>query len=215
MRAVSSPYGPSWKRFAQPLLGNYSGASKSVHLSSTSFFTGSEFCLLSPSTVLNRITALKTLAKIKTLNTSTSLNILRMSHTQSTMKAIVLSSPGPPSNLQIQSLPIPIPQPGQVLIKVKAFGLNRSELHTRLGLAIGVTFPRVLGIEATGVVMECPGGEFKPGQQVFAMMHGMGRQIDGGYAEYTCPNVISVIPFTSHLEWSTLGKFKFTFLMLW
>lgn len=46
------------------------------------------------------------------------------------------------------------------MIEVRAFGLNRSELHTRLGLAEGMTFPRVLGIEATGVVAACPGGEF-------------------------------------------------------
>ena len=42
-------------------------------------------------------------------------------------------------------------------------------------MAVGVTFPRVLGIEATGVVAECPGGEFEKGQQVCAMMDGMGR----------------------------------------
>ena len=40
-----------------------------------------------------------------------------------------------------------------------AFGLNRSELHTRLGYAQGVTFPRVLGIEAVGVVDADPDGD--------------------------------------------------------
>jgi NADPH:quinone reductase len=82
------------------------------------------------------------------------------------MRAIVLSKPGPVSNFELKSIPIPVPQPGWVLIRVKAFGLNRSELHTRLGLAEGVTFPRVLGIEATGVVAKAPGGEFSEGQQV-------------------------------------------------
>ncbi|MET0766714.1 MAG: hypothetical protein ABWY50_03635, partial [Aeromicrobium sp.] len=53
--------------------------------------------------------------------------------------------------------------------------LNRSELHTRLGLAEGVTLPRVLGIEATGVVDLAPGGEFEVGEQVMTMMGGMGR----------------------------------------
>jgi NADPH:quinone reductase-like Zn-dependent oxidoreductase len=92
-----------------------------------------------------------------------------------------------------------------VLIEVKAFGLNRSELHTRLGLADGVTFPRVLGIEAAGIVAECPGGEFKPGQQVAAMMGGMGRVFDGGYAEYTCVPVGQALAFESALDWATLG----------
>ena len=64
-----------------------------------------------------------------------------------------------------------------MLIQVRAFGLNRSELHTRLGLAEGVTFPRVLGIEATGIVAECPGGEFEVGPRVMAMMGGMGRVV--------------------------------------
>ncbi len=122
-----------------------------------------------------------------------------------TMRAVVLAAPGPPEALHLRELPIPTPEPGQVLIRVKAFGLNRSELHTRLGLADGVTFPRVLGIEAVGVVAACPGREVAVGQQVAAMMGGMGRTYDGGYAEYTCVPVSQVIPFTSTLDWATLG----------
>jgi NADPH2:quinone reductase len=121
------------------------------------------------------------------------------------MRAVVLDAPGPPESLVVREVPMPVPEQGWVLIEVKAFGLNRSELHTRLGLAIGVTFPRVLGIEATGVVVDAPGGEFAPGQQVVAMMGGMGRQYDGGYAEYTKVPAAQVIPFTSDLPWSTLG----------
>jgi NADPH:quinone reductase-like Zn-dependent oxidoreductase len=122
-----------------------------------------------------------------------------------TMRAIVLDAPGPPDALTIRELPVPTPAAGWVLIAVKAFGLNRSELHTRQGLASGVTFPRVLGIEAVGVVAECPGGEFAVGQQVVTMMGGMGRTFDGGYAEYTSVPAHQVIPFASDLDWSTLG----------
>ena len=122
-----------------------------------------------------------------------------------TMRAVVLNAPGPPDALQIRNLPVPTPTDGQVLIEVKAFGLNRSELHTRLGLAEGVVFPRVLGIEATGIVAACPGGEFTVGQQVMAMMGGMGRVFDGGYAEYTCVPTAQVLPFESDLDWATLG----------
>jgi NADPH:quinone reductase-like Zn-dependent oxidoreductase len=121
------------------------------------------------------------------------------------MRAVVLDAPGPPEALQVRDLPVPVPEAGQVLIKVEAFGLNRSELHTRLGLAEGVTFPRVLGIEATGTVVSCPGGELAAGQQVAAMMGGMGRTFDGGYAEYTCVPVSQVVPFASDLDWATLG----------
>src|SRR5881392_1085772 len=122
-----------------------------------------------------------------------------------TMRAVVLDAPGPAEALRIRELPVPQPRPGWVLIRVKAFGINRSELHTRLGLAEGVTFPRVPGIEATGVVASCPGGEFEAGQRVVTMMGGMGRTFDGGYAEYTCVPATHVIAFISELDRATVG----------
>src|SRR5438045_8480541 len=120
------------------------------------------------------------------------------------MRAVVLDAPGPPEALTIRDLPVPSPAAGWVLIEVKAFGLNRSELHTRQGLASGVTLPRVLGIEAAGVVAQSPAGEFAVGQQVVTLMGGMGRTFDGGYAEYTCVPASQVIPFTRDLEGSML-----------
>ena len=121
------------------------------------------------------------------------------------VRAVVLDAQGPPEALQIRDLAVPVPAPGDVLIRVEAFGLNRSELHTRLGLARGVTFPRVLGIEATGTVSECPAGEFPVGRQVVTMMGGMGRTFGGGYAEYTCVPARQVVPFSSALDRATLG----------
>src|SRR2546430_7873680 len=122
------------------------------------------------------------------------------------MGAVVLDAPGPPEALRIRELPVPQPRPGWMLIQVNAFGINRSELQTCRGLAQGVTFPRVLGIEATGVVVAAPGGEFEEGQQVAAMMGGMGRTFDGGYAEFTSVPATQVIPFGSELDWATLGS---------
>lgn len=120
-----------------------------------------------------------------------------------TMRAVVLSGPGPVENLSVVDLPVPEPPPGWVRVKVAAFGLNRSELHTRLGLAEGVTFPRVPGIEAVGVVdSEC---DLPVGQQVAAMMGGMGRVFDGGYAEYTVVPREILVPFRSELPWEVLG----------
>ncbi len=123
-----------------------------------------------------------------------------------TMRAVVIDGPGPVENLHVRELPIPVRQPGWVLIAVHAFGLNRSELMTRLGYSgDAVTYPRVLGIEATGVVVSCPGGEYTPGQQVAALMGGMGRTYDGGYAEHVQVPVSQVVPFSSTLPWSVLG----------
>lgn len=121
------------------------------------------------------------------------------------MKAVVLEAPGGPEALHIRHIPIPEPRLGQVLIRVYAFGLNQSELHLRLGLAGNAVFPVVPGIEAVGIVVACPGQEFTPGQQVVTMMGGMGRQFNGGYAEYTCVPAGQVIAFDSSLDWATLG----------
>jgi NADPH:quinone reductase-like Zn-dependent oxidoreductase len=121
------------------------------------------------------------------------------------MKAVVVDAPGGPEVLQVRDVPIPVPADGWVLIKVEAFGLNRSELHFRSGVAYSGSFPRIPGLEAVGTVVEAPGTDFAPGTQVAALMGGMGRNIDGGYAEYVSVPTGSVIPFTSALAWDVLG----------
>src|ERR1700733_13446640 len=121
------------------------------------------------------------------------------------MKAAVIHEAGGPEVLRIQSVPVPEAQAGQVLIRVKAFGLNRSELFTRQGHSPDVKFPRVLGIEAVGVVEDAPGGEFQKGDVVASAMGGLGRQFDGGYAEFTCPPAKQVQSIKTELPWETLG----------
>jgi NADPH:quinone reductase-like Zn-dependent oxidoreductase len=122
-----------------------------------------------------------------------------------TMRAAVIYEPGGPEALKLEERPVPTPQRGWVLIKIKAFGLNRSELFTRQGHSPNVKFPRILGIEAVGVVEEAPAGEFRPSQIVATAMGGMGRQFDGGYAEYTCVPAGQVQAVSTSLDWATLG----------
>jgi NADPH:quinone reductase-like Zn-dependent oxidoreductase len=122
-----------------------------------------------------------------------------------TMKAAVIHQPGGPEVLKIEDLPIPTPKPGQVLIRVKAFGLNRSELFTRQGHSPGVKFPRVLGIETVGLVEQAPGNEFPQGTIVATAMGGLGREINGGYAEYTCVPATQVQALKTSLSWEVLG----------
>ena len=124
-----------------------------------------------------------------------------------TMKAAVIHEAGGPEVLKIERRPVPQPEDGQVLIQVKAFGLNRSELFTRQGHSpsSAVQFPRVLGIEAVGVVEAAPGGEFEQGDIVATAMGGMGRAFDGGYAEYTCVPATQVQKLDTKLPWETLG----------
>jgi NADPH:quinone reductase-like Zn-dependent oxidoreductase len=68
----------------------------------------------------------------------------------SDMKAVVIREAGGPEVLNIETVPVPTPKAGWVLIKVRAFGLNRSELFARQGHSPNVPFPRILGIEAVG-----------------------------------------------------------------
>jgi NADPH:quinone reductase-like Zn-dependent oxidoreductase len=131
------------------------------------------------------------------------------------MRAVVLEKPGPVENLVIRDVPIPEAAPGHVRIRVKAFGLNRSEYHTRIGLAQGVTFPRVLGIEATGLIDDPSDSGLRAGQQVATMMGGMGRTFDGGYAEYVVVPSGQVIPFSSPLGWEVLGAIPETLQTAW
>ena len=121
------------------------------------------------------------------------------------MKTAVLYQPGSAENLLLEERNIPEPQKGQVLVAVKAFGLNRSELMTRKGLSPSVEFPRVLGIECVGEIVSDPSGEFSPGQQVAACMGGMGREYDGSYQEFVVLPKSVLMPFESRLPWEILG----------
>jgi NADPH:quinone reductase-like Zn-dependent oxidoreductase len=121
------------------------------------------------------------------------------------MKAVMLHAPGGPEALKIEDRPVPLPRAGEVLIRVEAFGLNRSELFTRQGHSVGIGFPRILGIEAVGTVAAAPGGEFPVGEKVATVMGGMGRAFDGGYAQYTCVPAGQVRAFRSDMSWDRLG----------
>jgi len=121
------------------------------------------------------------------------------------LKAAVLYQPGGPGNFILEDRPMPVPMNHWVLVRVKAFGLNRSELMTRKGLSPNVTFPRVLGIECVGIVEYDPGNIFRQGQKVAACMGGMGREFDGSYAEYTVLPRSLLYPFESNLSWKQLG----------
>ena len=126
--------------------------------------------------------------------------------TPPTMLAARLSEPGSINNLHVVEPPVPAPPEGWVRLKVMAFGLNRSEYHSVHGMAEGVTFPRILGIEASGVIDLDPEGILAPGTQAVTMMGGMGRVFDGGYAQYVIVPRTQIITFRSSLPWEVIGS---------
>lgn len=134
------------------------------------------------------------------------------------MKAIVVETFGPPSNLIIKDVPKPAPQPGQVLIRIKAFGLNRAEMYMRRG-EWAESMP-IIGIECVGIVEACPDNSFRIGTAVAALMGGLGRTINGSYAEYTVAPVGNVAILADSeddlsLPWEQIAAIPETYATAW
>jgi NADPH2:quinone reductase len=121
------------------------------------------------------------------------------------MKAVVFKKPCAPEDLVVQEVPIPEVKPGWVLIKIKAFGINRSEMYTRQGHSPSVKLPRIIGIECVGEIEDPSDSAYKKGQRVVSLMGGLGREFDGSYAEYTLIPSNQVYPVYNEMEWVKLA----------
>src|SRR5215831_6711240 len=129
------------------------------------------------------------------------------------MRAIVIEKFGGPECLVYKDLPEPEPMAGQVVIKEKAFGINHAEMHMRRGEWAEAA--KVSGIECVGLVKSCPGGEFPVGAKVAALMGGLGRTINGSYAEYTRAPASNVALIESDLPWAELAAIPITYATAW
>src|SRR5437870_5960863 len=129
------------------------------------------------------------------------------------MQAIVLEKFGGPDSLIYTDLPEPEPMPGHVVIEIKAFGINHAEMHMRRGEWAEAA--KVIGIECVGLVKSCPGGEFSLGAKVAALMGGLGRTINGSYAEYTRVRASNVALIESDLPWAELAAIPETYATAW
>ncbi|GAX07502.1 NADPH:quinone reductase [Secundilactobacillus silagincola] len=128
------------------------------------------------------------------------------------MQAVVLSEPGNANVLKVTEVPTPKVKPGWSLVKIKGFGINRSEIFTRNGWSPTVKLPRILGIEGVGEIAETTDSKRLPkGQKVVTLMHGMGRQFDGSYAEYALIPNDSIYPINTDLSWVTLAAIPETY----
>ncbi len=121
------------------------------------------------------------------------------------MKAWIIREAGGPEKFTLEDIPSPEPRSGWVKVRIRAFGLNRSEWFTRRGDSPSVKFPRVLGIECVGEVIDGGGTELEPGTRVAAIMGGMGRQFHGSYAEEVLVPRTSVFTLSDGLSWRQLA----------
>ena len=129
------------------------------------------------------------------------------------MRAIVLEKFGGLDSLVYKDIPEPEPKAGHVVIQVKAFGINHAEMHMRRGEWAEAA--PVSGIECVGIVKFCPGGEFAVGAKVAALMGGLGRTINGSYAEYTRAPVSNVALIDAGLPWAELAAIPESFATAW
>ncbi|WP_327092256.1 NADP-dependent oxidoreductase [Nonomuraea sp. NBC_01738] len=96
-----------------------------------------------------------------------------------TMRAARIHEYGDASVISLDEVPVPVPGPGEVLIRVAATSFNPSEVGLRMGLlrdVLGVTLPHTLGWDVAGTVV-IGAGDFAPGDRVIGL-------IDGAAAEY-------------------------------
>ncbi|OMC11141.1 alcohol dehydrogenase [Mycolicibacter heraklionensis] len=130
-----------------------------------------------------------------------------------TMRAIVLDGFGGLDVLTYTDIPKPRPKDGEVVIRVKGFGINHAEMHMRRGEWAEAA--EVSGIECVGIVDACPGGEFPIGAKVAALMGGLGRTVNGSYAQFTRVRAGNVALIESELPWDQLAALPETYATAW
>ena len=127
------------------------------------------------------------------------------------MKAVKIYQAGGPEQLIYQDVPTPDIKEGWSLVKIKGFGINHSEIFTREGKSPSVQFPRILGIECVGEVVQSSTPALAVGQKVVSIMGEMGRAFDGSYAEYMLLPNEQIYPIHTDLDWTTLAAIPETY----
>ncbi|MGH7189822.1 MAG: NAD(P)H-quinone oxidoreductase [Acetobacteraceae bacterium] len=128
------------------------------------------------------------------------------------MTAIVFAAPGGPEVLDLENLPLPTPQPDEVLIRVAAAGVNRPDIQQRKGL-----YPPppgaspILGLEAAGEVAKVGAlaGPWRTGDRVTALCNG------GGYAEYCAVPASQCLPWPAGFDAVNAAALPETFFTVW
>lgn len=132
------------------------------------------------------------------------------------MKAVRIHRFGDEEVLTYEDIPVPVPAPREVLIRVAAASVNRGDLLHRQGIyrsGVSAALPQILGLDVAGVI-EATGASVRPeearvGQQVLALLNG------GGYAEYVATHVAATQPVPSLLPLADSAGIPMVFLTAW
>jgi len=114
------------------------------------------------------------------------------------MRAVVIREPGGPDVLELREVPAPFPRPGDVRVRVSAFGLNRADVLQRLGrypVPPGYP-PDIPGLELAGEVDAVGEGveRWRVGDRVMGVVGG------GGYAEGVCAPAETLVRVPEELD---------------
>ena len=129
------------------------------------------------------------------------------------MKAIIITNPGGPDVLKPAERPIPVPEENEVLIKIKAAGINRPDIAQRQG-----RYPAppgapadIPGLEVSGIIEECGSKviRWKKGDEVCALLSG------GGYAEYVTVPAGQCLPIPEGFSFEQAASLPETMFTVW
>ena len=133
------------------------------------------------------------------------------------MKAVVLRGVTNSDDIRLEEIEKPTAQKGWVLVRIKGFGMNHSELVLRVDeiRADYIKKPIVPGIECVGVVEESFDDGFMKGDFVCSLMGGLGRSFNGSYAEYALVPVSRLFHIKASIDTAHLAAIPETFFTAW
>jgi NADPH:quinone reductase-like Zn-dependent oxidoreductase len=115
--------------------------------------------------------------------------------------------------LSIQEVPVPVPEAGEVLVRVKAAAVNPSDVKNVLGRMHETTVPRIPGRDFAGIVTEGPVELI--GKSVFGSGGDLGFRRDGTHAEYVKLPANGVLPLPANLSFDQGAAMGVAYLTAW
>ncbi|WP_460136664.1 quinone oxidoreductase family protein [Pseudomonas sp. S1_E04] len=129
------------------------------------------------------------------------------------MKALQFSATGDLTALRFVDMPTPVPAAGEVLVQIKAAGLNPSDIKNVLGRFPYTTLPRVPGRDFAGVVVEGP--QQLLGRDVWGTGRDLGFFADGSHAQYLTVSAKGVAHKPTHLSFAQAASLGVPYTTAW